>query len=711
MTHALYPMRFLLFLAACFELASLMALAPAVHAADQTWSGGASGNNTAWYTTGNWAGGAVPGAQGSSANTDIATLPSTGTNNPNSTIGINLATPAGNTHSLGALNFTGTINRAMGDSSGASGTVRLNGATVNGVPNVIIRNSSSGAFTLQNNGGGAGTMDIALGNATDNLVNIESTGGVTISSVIKNGTGNHLSLAGAGSGVLTLSAANTYTGGTTVSGSTLAIGDNSALGSGQLTLNGGAVSALGSGFLGNAISNNTVIQANSRVSGSSTLTINGTFTNSGGNNVMNSTNTFALNLNGNVYLSENAAIGRTLTFTGDALNRFFVINGAVADFNGAGTAGNIQVGNGSSSNSATLTLAGNNTHSGETQISTFAVLNVGNAGALGTSTLVATGSGTLSNSTGGALTLSHINNIALRAGSLTFSSSDDLSFGNNTVTMSNGSRSIGVNFSAKLTVGSIVEDASPRSFSKLGTGTLVLLGNSTYTGGTNVSNGGTLQIASGGSINGTSNVSLNGNLIVDGSLTTAGGVTVNAGSTLSGAGTVNGTINVSGGAVAGNLTLNGNVSYTGGTFAPGNSPGTVTMNGADFSFGSGTTLAYDLNGGNMTIGGGINDLLTGVGNLTLDGTLNVTDTSPGSFASAVAGSKWRLINYTGTLTSLTLELGSMPALSGGLSYSIDTSTPNQVNLVVSAVPEASAFIAVGLVGVVGWFARKHLHQV
>jgi fibronectin-binding autotransporter adhesin len=110
-------------------------------------------------------------------------------------------------------------------------------------------------------------------------------------------------------------------------------------------------------------------------------------------------------------------------------------------------------------------------------------------------------SGSIDNFSGGALTVS--NNIALSGGSLTYQGGDSLSFGNNTVAMSNGSRSIGVNF-GPLTVGSITEDAPSRSFTKLGTGTLVLLGNSTHTGATSVA-GGTLQLNAGGSINGTSN--------------------------------------------------------------------------------------------------------------------------------------------------------------------------------------------------------------
>jgi hypothetical protein len=88
-----------------------------------------------------------------------------------------------------------------------------------------------------------------------------------------------------------------------------------------------------------------------------------------------------------------------------------------------------------------------------------------------------------------------------------------------------------------------------------------------------------------------------------------------------------------------------------------------------------------------------NDLLNLTGNLTLDGTLNVAETSAGSFLSAGAGQKWRLITYTGTLTDNVLALGTMPALQSGLSFAIESVT-NQVNLLVvgAAVPEPSAFL-------------------
>ena len=114
--------------------------------------------------------------------------------------------------------------------------------------------------------------------------------------------------------------------------------------------------------------------------------------------------------------------------------------------------------------------------------------------------------------------------------------------------------------------------------------------------------------------------------------------------------------------------INAPLSIVGGTLT-GNSPGTFTAKNT-VSFDSASTLSYDLNGANNAAGGGVNDLLDGVTNLTLDGTLNVMETTANSFLSATLNEKWLLINYSGTLTNNTLNIGSMPALPAGLGYGI-----------------------------------------
>ena len=116
------------------------------------------------------------------------------------------------------------------------------------------------------------------------------------------------------------------------------------------------------------------------------------------------------------------------------------------------------------------------------------------------------------------------------------------------------------------------------------------------------------------------------------------------------------------------------------------------------SLASGSILGFQLDGSDFTVGGAVNDLITASGSLTLDGVVNVTALN--SFASATVGNTWRLMNYSGTLTDNGLTLGSMPALGSGLAFSLDTATANQVNLVVTAVPEPATLVS-GMIGLSG----------
>ena len=76
--------------------------------------------------------------------------------------------------------------------------------------------------------------------------------------------------------------------------------------------------------------------------------------------------------------------------------------------------------------------------------------------------------------------------------------------------------------------------------------------------------------------------------------------------------------------LGGTGTINGAVNFSAGSFlAPGASPGTLTT--GPLSLSGTTTSQFELTLGNTTAGGGINDLVAVNGNLTLDGTLTVTE--------------------------------------------------------------------------------------
>jgi fibronectin-binding autotransporter adhesin len=198
-----------------------------------TWTNTA--NTTAWFTSGQFDNGRL-GANGTNnwQTGNIATFGAAGTN---ASKGIDFRTNAaggGTSLSIGAIQVlaTRTNNVTIGSSSG-TGTLTLNGATVEGNANTILRNASTNLLTLQPALTGT-SMSVELGNATDNRVYIEGTGNINITASIS-GAGKNLSLYGTGAGGgtnnrLILSSANTHSGVTTVHvGGTLTLANVNAL--------------------------------------------------------------------------------------------------------------------------------------------------------------------------------------------------------------------------------------------------------------------------------------------------------------------------------------------------------------------------------------------------------------------------------------------------------------------------------------------------
>ena len=283
-----------------FRLAALVAPLIAAwpqcaQAANATW---AAGGGTAWYTASNWSPAAAPGLQGAAAsNTDTATFTSAATA---TTFGINMNAATAYLN-LGAISVDATRTTAttIGNSSttvisGNGQVLRLYGATVNSVANTILRNAGSGLLTLQNiQGTGNQFMGVVLSNTTDNIVNIDGAGGVTISSIISESVaGNKLTKGGAGTGVLLLSGANTYTGATTVSTGTLRAGNALAFG----TVAGGV-----------SITSGAVVDLNGQAIGAEAFTLNGTGISSGG--ALTNSSATAASLSGTINLASNSSVG------------------------------------------------------------------------------------------------------------------------------------------------------------------------------------------------------------------------------------------------------------------------------------------------------------------------------------------------------------------------------------------------------------------
>ncbi len=193
----------------------------------------------------------------------------------------------------------------------------LNGSGISGgggLRNVGGANSWTGAITLGSPStiaSDAGTLTIGTGGIAIStfLTTFSGAGDITVSGVISGGSGG---VTKSGAGTLTLSAPNTYNGGTTISGGTLIATSDAALGaaSGALTISGGVLKAggaitsargvsIGAGGATIDTNGNTVLLSGA-ISGSTSLlkTGSGTLQISGALNVSTTIGTGGVVLNG-----------------------------------------------------------------------------------------------------------------------------------------------------------------------------------------------------------------------------------------------------------------------------------------------------------------------------------------------------------------------------------------------------------------------------
>lgn len=182
---------------------------------------------------------------------------------------------------------------------------------------------------------------------------------------------------------------------------------------------------------------------------------------------------------------------------------------------------------------------------------------------------------------------------------------------------------------------------------KDGAGTLIIGGVSTYSGATFIDEG-TLQIDGGGSIASSSSS------------------TVRNGATLAGSGTVGDA----------SVELDGRI-------APGNSIGTLTVEG-DLTLSSGSWLDYEIgspgSAGDPTSGS--SDRIVVNGDVSLDGNLNLLQS--GDAADGTAGfGYYRLMTYRGALSGTGLTIGSTPATPEPAAYQIQAGA-GRIDLFVAA---------------------------
>ena len=180
------------------------------------------------------------GAAAGSLGTGVVT--NTGVLSFNSSSNMTIATAIAGSGNIvqngtGVLTLSGA-NTYSGSTAINAGTVRYGTTTGLSAGNVNIAAGAkldvNGLAVVINNVTGSGVIDNAL--AASNATITFGGASVSFGGTIQN-TGGSLAIVKAGTGTLTLSGNNTYSGGTTANATILAAGSNTAFGSGPITLN------------------------------------------------------------------------------------------------------------------------------------------------------------------------------------------------------------------------------------------------------------------------------------------------------------------------------------------------------------------------------------------------------------------------------------------------------------------------------------------
>lgn len=381
----------------------------------------------------------------------------------------------------------------------------------------IMVASNAGALTL---GASANDGFLTAGGAaatagTLYLTNNHATNLLTVNSTVADNGGGVVGVTTSGAGIILLAGTNTYTGRTFVGSGTLRISSEQNLGNGplsfaadQLTLAGGTLNTTASFSLDDSTRGITLAAAGGTISvnGSTTLTVGNVIAGTG-SLIQSNTGTLAFTA-ANTYSGAtfanagtlalghvNALQNSTLT-TATAGNVTFTLAGANT-YNLGGLAGNDTVALGANS----LSVGANN----ETSIFTGVLTGTGGLVKVGAGTLNLTGANTYSGDTrieGGMIVLANANallnstldtgNAGTQSANLTLGEGTTYNIGglkgsaNFDLAVSN--LSVGAN-NQSTTFNGVLQGAFNNNVIKVGSGTLTLAGNNTYTGTTTVSAG------------------------------------------------------------------------------------------------------------------------------------------------------------------------------------------------------------------------------
>lgn len=186
-----------------------------------TGTTGTSASPADWNTATNWAGGVIGGLQGDTVNMNNGDSAAAG-----GTVFVNLN---GQQH-VGTLDFNNTGTDAFTIQAGTNASV---------TPALYLDNGASSTATVTNSTNN-NTISAPVVLFSDSSINVTGAANTLTISGIVSGSGSLTLPATNNLGTVVLSGANSYMGGTVVSGGTLAVNNASALGTGMLTLNAGA---------------------------------------------------------------------------------------------------------------------------------------------------------------------------------------------------------------------------------------------------------------------------------------------------------------------------------------------------------------------------------------------------------------------------------------------------------------------------------------